>query len=114
MDFTVDVILVEQPLCVTASQSTQDGTGRAGNERKHATGAEILDVERRRPDRLTQAPGIRQVALQRIAHDVLQAQPLESGLGLGMAEQVPRNVDCRSHQATLTSYMFLCAACRDD
>ena len=75
MDFAVDVIFVEQPLGATASQLTQNGPRGAGNEREHATVAELLSVERRTTGRIDQAPVTRQVILQRIAHDILETKP---------------------------------------
>ena len=75
MDFAVDVIFVEQPLGATASQLTQNAPRRAGNEREHATVAELLSIERRIIGRTGQAPATRQVILQRIAHDILETKP---------------------------------------
>ncbi len=75
MYYAVDVIFVEQPLGVAASQSTQSGPRGAGDEREHATGAELLPVERRHAGRLGQAPITGQVTLQRIAHDILETKP---------------------------------------
>jgi hypothetical protein len=65
MDFTVDVILVEQPLRAATCELAQDGTGCAGNEREHTACTELPDVERRRPGRLAQVSRVCQVTLQR-------------------------------------------------
>ena len=97
MDFTVEVILIEQPLGAGASQSTQNGPRCAGNEREHATAAELLPVERRRAGLVRQAC-IRQVILQRIAHDILETKPPQRGLGLRLPEQALGNVNRGSHQ----------------
>ena len=75
MGFAVDVIVVEQPLGAAASQLTENGPGGAGNEREHATVAELLSVDRRTTGRIGQTPITRQVTLQRIAHDILETKP---------------------------------------
>lgn len=63
MDFAVDVIFVEEPLGATASQSSQNGPRGAGNEREHATVAELLSVERRTTRHIRQALITRQMIL---------------------------------------------------
>ena len=85
MDFAVDVIFIQQPLGAAGSQLTQDGPRGAGNEREHATAAELLPVERCRAVLVRQA-SIGQVILQRIAHDIFETKPPQRGLGLRLPE----------------------------
>lgn len=102
MDFAVDVIFIEQPLRASASQLTQNGPRSADNEREHATGAELLSVERRPAGRLRPASITGQVILQRIADDVLETKPPQRSLGLRLPEQTLRNVDRSPHKMHLS------------
>ena len=101
MDFAVDVIVIQQPLGAAGSQLTQNGPRGSGNEREHATAAELLPVERRRAGLVRQA-SIRQVIFQRIAHDILETQPPQRCLGLRLPEQTLRNVDGGAHKRHLS------------
>jgi len=68
-------VTTPQPMGAAASQLTENGPGGAGNEREHATVAELLSVDRRTTGRIGQTPITRQVTLQRIAHDILETKP---------------------------------------
>ncbi len=103
MDFAVDVIFIQQPLGATGSQLTQSGPRGAGNEREHATAAQLLPVERRRAGLIRQM-SIRQVIFQRIAHDILETQPPQRRLGLRLPEQTLRNVDGGAHNEHLSIF----------
>lgn len=109
MDFAFDVIFVEQPLSAATSQLLQNGSRGAGDEREHAAGAEVLALRHRRTGRLAEAPGVRQVKLQRIAHDILETQPAQCGLRLRVPEQTLRDIYRSSHKCILASPMRLCS-----
>lgn len=99
MDFVIDVIFIEQPLGAATSQSTRNGSHGTGNEREHATVTELLPIKCRSVGCVGQASiNRRQVILQRIAHDILEPEPQQRGLGLRLPEQTLGNIYSGSHR----------------
>ena len=69
-----------------------------GNEREHATVTELLPIKCRPIGCVGQASIDRQVILQCIAHDILEPEPPQRGLGLRLPEQTLGNVYSGSHR----------------
>ena len=90
MGFTIDVFLIKQPLGVGASEFAEERRRRAGNEREYAAVAEFLHAGRGRAGRLDHAASVSQVALQCIAHDIVETPPLQRGFGLRAPKQLIR------------------------
>ena len=97
MDFAIDILFVQQSLGAGTPQLAQHGSGRAGDDWKHATGPEFLPGKAPCGFQLRRVRDFLQVTLQRLTHDILEAQPPEGGLRLRVPEQMIRDIDGGPH-----------------